>query len=202
MLDGRQEEIGSLVGTLPVGSSFGEQSFLTNSRSKATIRTVDYTELMSLHRDHLETIFDTNERLRELVMEFLDDQKRKYSAINEKAAGQDDKLRRKGSNFFKRLLLTAPTGAKESKHIPPAVPTPSGVCVPERQRGDASEAVLDAGHSPQPGHTQQRPLQRPLLSEEAPILKALSDPQALLQTLRESSESLHRSDAAGEVLSA
>lgn len=199
MLDGQEEELGSLVGTLPLGSSFGEQSFLTNSRSKATIRTVDYTELMSLHRDHLETIFETNERLRELVMEFLDDQKRKYSAINEKAAGHDEKLKTRGSNFFKRLSLTGSTGAKKSKQPPPAIPTPSGVCVPER--GDSSEAVFDAGHSTQPRQQRPLPLQRPLLSEDAPILKALSDPPALLQTLRQSSESLHQSDA-GEILSA
>lgn len=73
-------QLGRLVGTLREGAAFGEQSFLAKTRAKASIRTVVFSELMSLHRSHLEAIFDRNEALRDLVQNYLDEQMSRYQA--------------------------------------------------------------------------------------------------------------------------
>ena len=78
-LGGISSELGALVGTLREGAAFGEQSFLTSAKSKASIRTVEYCEIMSLHRSHLESVFTLSDDdhingLRSQVKGFLERQ--------------------------------------------------------------------------------------------------------------------------------
>ena len=81
------DSLGSYVGTLREGQAFGEQSFLACTPSKASIRTTDYCELMSLHRYHLQAIFETDPQLELHVKRYLEEQKIKYKNTNTEVRG-------------------------------------------------------------------------------------------------------------------
>ena len=49
--------LGAPVGRLTDGDAFGEQSFLTGGVSLATVRTITFCEIMSLHNKDLSTVF-------------------------------------------------------------------------------------------------------------------------------------------------
>ena len=87
--------LGTLVGTLREGAAFGEQSFLNPQiKSKASIRTSEYSICMSLHRSYLEAIFDRNDGLRRHVELFMEQQQQKYAQTNSDAAAKLEKRRR------------------------------------------------------------------------------------------------------------
>jgi len=71
-------DFGTCVAILREGMAFGEQSFLHRNTSKATVRTFDFTELMTLHRSSLESVFTTDPELKKAVKLYISETAEKY----------------------------------------------------------------------------------------------------------------------------
>jgi hypothetical protein len=76
--------LGTPVGRLTDGDAFGEQSFITKTPAMATVRTVEYCELVSLTRADLECVSEAYPRLRSEVDAFVEGRKARYSEHNRK----------------------------------------------------------------------------------------------------------------------
>jgi CRP-like cAMP-binding protein len=101
--------LGTPVGRLTDGDAFGEQSFITKTPAMATVRTVEYCELVSLTRADLECVSEAYPRLRSEVDAFVEGRKARYSEHNRKIVKNLDNTGTTGAQKRRRdsLLLRA-----------------------------------------------------------------------------------------------
>lgn len=108
--------LGVMVATMKEGAVFGEQSFLARTTSQASIRTVGYCDIMSLHRTHMESVFRTDPELREQVSQFRDKQREQYLKKNMEAKEKVDARKHGTTNgkhrsSFSSTFNLGPSGA-------------------------------------------------------------------------------------------
>ena len=120
--------LGKCVARLHEGAALGEQSFLTKLPCKASARAATFSELIALHRKHLEPIFDRDPALREIMNQYILEQRRKYEAELEQ---QSKSL---ASSVLRRFSSSIDL-ADTSKNRDPAIEQPSESSFIKRLKG-------------------------------------------------------------------
>ena len=90
-------KLGTAVGTMTDGATFGEQSFLTGKPSGATVRTVTFCEIMSLRSTDLDIVSEAYPDLRNELERFGQQRAASYKERNQRAFTRRERKERRPS---------------------------------------------------------------------------------------------------------
>ena len=102
-------DLGTVVAKLGEGDAFGEQSFVNNVKSNATVRTLAYTDLLTLSKSDLTYASQVFPGVKSALDKYLEERKTKYDQDKEKLASKLDPRQRRTS--MRRPSISKSVGA-------------------------------------------------------------------------------------------
>ena len=132
------------------GVAVGEQSFLSGGLSKASVKTIDFCELMYLGRDLLEIIMNTDPDLRRSIDIYLAEKRSQYTKNNSEVAEKELRAclrkstrRRSAGTTNSSSAREASTNLRSSSRLrTPVMRPPSPNSVKQLSPGGASQCQV------------------------------------------------------------
>lgn len=92
---------------MTAGVAFGEQSFLSSTASKASVRAVDFCELMFLGREQLSTVTVNDPALERHVSSYMAEQMHRYAKTNKMVSKKEHEHMKRAEHGRKASLTSA-----------------------------------------------------------------------------------------------